>query len=102
MAKKSSTINFTGTKTIIMYDLSNNDVSASIIAAQSKNLYTSMKVNDASYNLPNTTIASGLVKHAEAEKEFRTAFAKTGSSAKISRLLVIEIEKQNGYIENNE
>lgn len=102
MAKKSTAFSFEGTKTIIMYDLSRNDVSASTIAAKSSNLYTSVKVNDNSYNLPNTTLGSGLEKKEDAEKEFKTAFSKTESKSTISRLFVIEVYKENGYIENDE
>lgn len=93
--------NFQYSKTIITYDLSNNDVSANTIAAQSNSLNTNIYV-DTSYNLPNTTLSSNLETAKEAEAEFRSAFAKTGSDAKITRLFVIEVQDKNGIIENNE
>lgn len=102
MGIKKSTFNFDGTKTIITYDLSDNDVSASTIALKSNHLYTTTKIGSVSYNLPNTTLGSDLKSTTDAIAEFRAAFAKTGSKSKITRLFVIEVFKKSGYIENNE
>ena len=90
------------TKTIIAYDLSNNDVSASTIASQSNHLYTTISVGNETYNLPNTTLRSDLETAETAETEFRSAFSKTGSKARITRLFTVEVFEKNGYIENNE
>jgi len=103
MAIKKSGLTFTGAvKTVITYDLSDNDVSAGTIAAQSNTLYTTITVGGTSYNLPNTTLCSTLTTKDDAEAEFRSAFAQTGSKAKITRLFVIEVFEKRGYIENNE
>lgn len=93
---------FKGTKTIITYDLSNNDVSASSIASKSSNFYTTINIDGKSYNLPNTTLSSNLETASKVEAEFRSAFAKTDSKAKITKLFVIEVFGKDGYIENNE
>ena len=102
MGIKKTTFNFDGTKTIITYDLSDNDVSASTIASKSNHLYTTTSISGVSYNLPNTTLGSGLKSTTDAIAEFCAAFAKTNSKAKITRLFAIEVFGKSGYIENNE
>ncbi len=102
MSVKKTTINFKYTKTVITYDLSNNDVSASTIASKSNSLYSTISVENSNYNLPNTTLRSDLATADAAVAEFRSAFAKTDSKAKITRLFAIEVNGKDGYIENNE
>ena len=102
MSNKKTTLTFKGTKTIITYDLSDNDVSASTIASKSSKLYTTISVDNTKYNLPNTTLSSTLPTVDEAITEFRSAFSKTDSKAKITRLFAIEVYGKDGYIENNE
>lgn len=102
MTIKKKTFKFSCTKTVITYDLSNNDVSASTIASQSNHLYTTISIGNETYNLPNTTLCSDIQTAEGAEAEFRSAFAKTGSNAKITRLFTAEVFDQFGYIENNE
>ncbi len=102
MVNKNRTFTFTGTKTIITYDLTKNDVSAATIASQSNKLDPRISISGINYNLPNTTLGSTLETKEKAEAEFRSAFAKTNSEAKIARLFVIEVVGKGGYIENNE
>ena len=102
MSKKQTTFNFRNTKTIITYDLSENDVSAGTIASKSNYLFTTINVGAKSYSFPNTTLSSTLDTAKKAEAEFKEAFNKTGSKAKISRLFIVEVDSKNGYIENNE
>ena len=100
--KKNTTLKFNNIPTIITYDLSNNDVSASVIASKSDVLYTNFSVSGVSYNLPNTTLCSTLKTAQDVASEFRSAFSKTGSRAKITKLLIVEVSGQNSFIENNE
>ena len=100
MSKKQTTFNFRNTKTIITYDLSENDVGT--IASKSNYLFTTINVGAKSYSFPNTTLSSTLDTAKKAEAEFKEAFNKTGSNAKISRLFIVEVDSKNGYIENNE
>lgn len=99
--------NFTWGKprTLITYDLSNNEVSASEIAKASNNLlhtYVIMEKDTHQYALPNTTLWFSGSKE-QAKTTFINAFnnAKSSrSSCTISRLLITEIGGCSSYIED--
>ena len=83
-------------KTLLTYDLSNNDVSASEIAESSGGLlhtYVTVEEDSHKYTLPNTTLWFAGSKE-QAQTTFINAFnnAKSSSSScTISRLLITEI-----------
>lgn len=92
-------------KTLITYDLSDNDVSASAIADASNGvLHTYVTMNDDShkYLLPNTTLwYSG--SRDQAKSTFIAAFNKAKSAysfCKINRLLITEVGGKSTYIED--
>ena len=61
--KESTTINFSNTKSIITYDLSPCDISASDICKEDSRLHNCISVkNEGDFNLPNTTIRTSLNK----------------------------------------
>jgi len=102
MAKKFSTINFSATKSVIMYDLSPCAVTAKDIASESSNLDASISLKDkGEFNLPNTTLVTKLNKE-QAEKEFRQAVYRANPYEKITTLFIVEVDTKNGYIENND
>lgn len=99
--------NFTWGKprTLITYDLSNNEVSASEIAKASGGLlhtYVTIEKDSHKYMLPNTTLCFAGSKE-QAKTTFINAFnnAKSSrSSCTISRLLITEIAGCSSYIED--
>lgn len=100
--KKSTTINFSNTKTIITYDLSPCEITAQDICNEDKRLMNTITVKDeGEFNLPNTTLRTTLNKE-DAEEAFRTAVYAASEDEKITRLFIIEVENKNGFIENNE
>lgn len=100
--KKTTTINFSNTKSIITYDLSPCEISAKDICDEDNRLYNFISVKDeGSFNLPNTTIRTSLNK-VEAEKAFRKAVNAVSPYETITRLFIIEVDGKNGFIENNE
>lgn len=99
--------NFTWGKprTLITYDLSNNEVSASEIAKASNNLlhtYVIMEKDTHQYALPNTTLwFSGSKEQAQAT--FIAAFQRAkpfGSSCSVNRILTTEIGGESSHIED--
>lgn len=92
-------------KSLITYDLSNNDVSAQQIAEKSNGrLYTTVSLSKDTheYLLPNTTLCFNGSKN-DAETVFRQAFnlAKNYySSCRINRLLITEVNHMNAFIED--
>lgn len=100
--KESTTMNFSNTKSIISYDLSPCDISASDICKEDSRLHNYISVkNEGDFNLPNTTIRTSLNKES-AEKAFRNAVYSASSYERIKRLFIIEVDSKNGFIENNE
>lgn len=101
-------IQFTISKVIITYDLSNNEISAQDIADASNGIfYIDIHTGNGKYKLPNTTLISDKnISVENAIKEFKKAFQKANTrkwwrSCSISRILAYDIGKQGGYIENN-
>lgn len=90
---------FINAKSLITYDLEDGDVSADDIAKQSNNLFTYITVKNNEYQLPFSTLRSNLSGD-NAKAEFKRAFKATGSKSKISRLLVVEIDGKDAFIEN--
>ena len=90
-------------KTLITYDLSNNEVSASDIAYASNWVLNTVFVGDAHvYFLPNTTLLYSGSKE-QAKSAFIAAFNKAKpaySSCSISRLLITEVGGELAYIED--
>ena len=85
-------------RSLIIYDLEPNDVSAKDIATKSKVLFARIKFSEEEiYNFPSTVLKANLPRD-EAKKEFYRALNETGSKAKVSRLLICEIKDKNGYI----
>ncbi len=100
--KKSTTINFSNTKSIITYDLSPCKISSKDICNEDSRLYNYISVqNRGSFNLPNTTIRTSLNKE-DAEKAFRKAVYSASHYETITRLFIIEVGGKDGFIENNE
>lgn len=97
-----SNFNFSYTKSIITYDLENNDISASDIAKQSKHLFTDITVKN-KYGLPFSTLGSDYTRD-KAIKEFEEALDKAkeekNSKSKISKLLVVEVDGKEAFVEN--
>ena len=88
------------TRSIINYDLEDNDVSANEIADQSKYLNTILHVNDKDYDLPMSTLTCTLKRDA-AINEFYRALKSSGSESEVLRLYVVEVDNKNAYIEND-
>lgn len=100
--KKSTKINFSNTKSIITYDLSPCEISASDICKEDSRLHNYISVeNKGNFNLPNTTIRTSLNKE-DAETAFRNAVYSASSYETITRLFIVEVDGKNGFIENNE
>lgn len=100
--KKSTTMNFSNTKSIITYDLSPCEISASDICKEDSRLYNYISVkNEGDFNLPNTTIRTSLNKE-DAEKAFRKAVYSASHYETITKLFIVEVDGKNGFIENNE
>lgn len=100
--KKSTTINFNNTKSIITYDLSPCEISSRDICNKDIRLFNYVSVKgEGDFNLPNTTIRTSLNKE-EAEKAFRQAVYSASRYEKITRLFIVEVDGKNGFIENNE
>lgn len=100
--KKSTTMNFSNTKTIITYDLSPCEISAQDICNEDNRLHNTISVKDEGiFNLPNTTLSTTLSKK-DAEDAFRAAVYAASKNEKITRLFIVEVDKKNGFIENNE
>lgn len=100
--KKSTTINFTNTKTIIAYDLSPCSISAQDICDEDSRLHNGISVeNEGRFELPNTTLRTSLNKK-DAEKAFRQAVYAASKYETITKLFIIEVDGKNGFIENNE
>lgn len=92
-------------KSLITYDLSNNDVSAQQIAEKSNGrLFTTVSIRNDShkYLLPNTTLYfNGSIN--DAEIVFRQAFNQAKSyysSCRINRLLITDVKNMNAFIED--
>ncbi len=92
-------------KSLITYDLSNNDVSAQQIAEKSNGrLFTTVSISNDShkYLLPNTTLYfNGSIN--DAETVFRQAFNQAKnyySSCRINRLLITDVKNMNAFIED--
>ena len=93
-----SRFNLSSIRSIIIYDLENNDVSAEQIVSHSKELFIAIQLADSGrFNLPNTTIKANLDRE-NAKKEFLRAFSESGSKSKIKRLFICEIKNKDGYI----
>ncbi len=87
-----------GVRSLIIYDLKPNDISAQDIADKSNALFTRIKFSETeTYTFPSTVLKANLSRD-EAKKEFYRAFNATGSKAKISKLLICEIKDKSGYI----
>ncbi len=86
-------------QSLVIYDLEDNDVSASDIAKQSDNLFYNIKIGNERYILPFSTLNSNLSKD-KARDEFKRAFKATGSKSKISKLLVVEVDGKKAFVEN--
>lgn len=100
---KKTNFSWSGTRTIIVYDLNNGEtITAQDIASKSNKLSDRIlfKNNDL-FQLPNTTLRSPLFRD-DAKGAFLEAFEKTllekSSNASISRLLIIEVFGQDAYI----
>ena len=91
------------TRSIITYDLSNNDISSKEIVDASKNFRSVISVKDRKFELPYTTISSNLNK-ADSLREFFRVFNelkdKKRSDAEVSRILIVEVYKQLAYIKD--
>ena len=105
---QSTNVNLTSTRTIITYDLENNDISAKEIAEASKGVFdTLILMNDGKvFNLPNTTLHTTLYTKDIAIQQFRIAFSlaknkKIFSKAKIKNIFACDVFGKNGFIENN-
>lgn len=91
--------------TLITYDLSDNDVSASKIADASNGvLHTYVTITDDNhkYLLPNTTLWYSGSKE-QAKSTFIAAFNKAKqsySSCTINRLLITEVGSKSSFIED--
>lgn len=103
--KKSKIFNFTNKSSVITYDLSPNETSAHEIELQSTKLHTTVTINKVTYSLPNTTLNCFLNRE-DAEKEFRNALSKAlkinNKKDKITKLFIMEVNSQKGFIENDE
>lgn len=100
--KKSTTMNFTNTKTVITYDLSPCLISAQDICDEDSRLHNSISVeNKGRFELPNTTLRTSL-NQKDAEKAFRQAVYAASKDETITKLFIIEVDGKNGFIENNE
>lgn len=90
-------------RTLITYDLSNNQVSASDIAnASNWELHTLVVVDGQTYSLPNTTLWYAGSKE-QAKSAFIVAFNKAKpaySSCTINRVLITEVGGELAYIED--
>ena len=90
-------------RTLITYDLSNNQVSASDIAKASNwELHTLVVEGGHTYFLPNTTLL-----YAGSEEQAKSAFIAAFNKAKpaysscvINRLLITEVSGELAYIED--
>jgi len=106
--EKSTNINFTATRTIITYDLENNDISANEIAAESNGAFetTIAMTNGNVYSLPNTTLHTTVYDKDRAISLFQQCFnlakrKKMFSRAKIKNIFACEILGKSGYIKNS-
>jgi hypothetical protein len=100
--KKSTTFNFSNTKTIITYDLSPCSISSQDICDEDSRLHNSISVEDEGrFDLPNTTLRTYLNKK-DAEEAFRQAVYAANKYETITKMLIIEVDGKNGFIENNE
>lgn len=88
------------TRSIINYDLEDNDVSANEIADHSKYLNTILHVNDKDYDLPMSTLTC-ILKRDAAINEFYRALKSSGSESEVLRLYVVEVDNKDAYIEND-
>jgi len=85
-------------RSIITYDLKDNNVSASDIVKNSDYLFTAIRFKEnETYELPSTTIKANL-DVVEAKKEFYRALKATGSQSKVTKLLICEIKDKSSYI----
>ena len=87
-------------RSIINYDLEDNDVSANEIAAESKYLNTILHVNNKDYDLPMSTLTCPLGRDA-AINEFYRALKNSGSESEVLKLYIVEINNKDAYIEND-
>ena len=92
-------------KTLITYDLSNNQVSAADIADASNgilHIYVDINNDSHRYSLPNTTLWYAGSRE-QAKSAFIAAFNKAKpaySSCVINRLLITEVSGKLAYIED--
>lgn len=100
--KKSSSINFTNTKTILTYDLSPCEITAKDICNEDGRFYDYISIaNKGKFYLPNTTLRRSLNRD-EAELAFKNAVDSASFGREtITCLLVVEVDEKNGFIEND-